>query len=333
MFRRKGFTLIELLVVIAIIAVLIALLVPAVQKVREAAARAQCQNNLKQLGLGLHNFHDTFKHFPIGEWNDDNQDLGWGVWVLPYIEQGPLFNQFTNIAKVPRNGGGANGYSMDGPPNGWSGRVNAFQTQASTVLNVYLCPSDVLPNQFNNGYAKSNYCANIGSAPANISGSNPNNFGCASGYTYANQTGVFSFANNNDNTFCTNMASITDGTSNTIGLGEVTTNNWAQSTNLGEGALPIWAGGNPNGRGCGDVWGMGSTFRCVDTNFPINFGSRPNGTGWGTDRSILCFSSQHTGGANFVMMDGSVRFLSEATSAAAYAAAGTRAGGEALGLN
>jgi len=334
--RSKGFTLIELLVVIAIIAVLIALLVPAVQKVREAAARSQCQNNLKQLGLGLHGFHDTFKHFPIGEWNDDNQDVGWGYWLLPYIEQQALYNQFTNMAKVPNNGGGRNGYSMDGPPNSWSGRSGQNVAAASTVLNIFLCPSDVLPNSYNNGYAKSNYCANIGQAPAGQSGTHSKNFGCGDGQTNygdGSQTGVLFFSNNNDTAFTTRMTAISDGTSNTIGLGEVTQNNWASTTNLGEGCQPIWIGGNPNGRGCGDVWGMASTFRCVDTNFPINYGTRPNGNGWAVDRSILCFGSQHTGGANFVLMDGSVRFISDAIDPTVYRNAGTRAGGEATSLN
>jgi len=331
--RRKGFTLIELLVVIAIIAVLIALLVPAVQKVREAAARLQCQNNLKQLGLGLHGFHDTFKHFPIGEWNDDNQDVGWGYWILPYIEQQALYNQFTSMAKVPNNGGGRNGYNMDGPPNSWSGRSGQNTTLTANVLNIFLCPSDILPNTFSNGYAKSNYCANIGQAPNNISGTHSSGFGCGGGYNDGTETGVLFFSNNNDTAFTTKMTAITDGTSNTIGLGEVTQNNWGNSTNLGEGCLPIWIGGNPNGRGCGDVWGLASTFRCVDTAFPINYGIRNGGTGWGVDRSILCFGSQHTGGANFVLMDGSVRFISDAIDPTVYRNAGTRAGGESTSLN
>src|SRR5438034_329774 len=146
--RKAGFTVIELLVVIAIIAVLIALLVPAVQRVREAAARTQCTNNLKQIALAFHNFHDTIKHFPQGGWNppgataadlNDRRQWGWCYQILPYIEQEALYNS-TNIA-----------------------------TLRTTPVKLYYCPSRRIAQDYN-GHNVIDYAGNAGSATDGANG-------------------------------------------------------------------------------------------------------------------------------------------------------------------
>jgi prepilin-type N-terminal cleavage/methylation domain-containing protein len=137
--KRSAFTLIELLVVIAIIAILIALLVPAVQKVREAAARTQCSNNLKQIVLGIHNYHDTYKRLPPGlqgtppNVSFSGQYFGVLSHILPYVEQGPLYNQLTQAGHTfdPRSTTG----------NPWWGTAGGWAA-ANSKVPIYLCPSD-----------------------------------------------------------------------------------------------------------------------------------------------------------------------------------------------
>jgi len=146
--RRNGFTLIELLVVIAIIAILIGLLVPAVQKVREAAARTTCSNNLKQIGTACHNYHSVYKRLPQGYVvNAKNQPIpgwSWATLILPYIEQDNIYKQLNPDLATP-----------NGPP--------APNALTQTAIPVYLCPSDpgiATVNVWYNNYGKSNYVCN-----------------------------------------------------------------------------------------------------------------------------------------------------------------------------
>jgi prepilin-type N-terminal cleavage/methylation domain-containing protein/prepilin-type processing-associated H-X9-DG protein len=336
--RSRGFTLIELLVVIAIIAILIGLLLPAVQKVREAAARSKCTNNLKQLGIALQAYHDVYQKFPVGEFNDDNKNWGWGAAVLPYIEQQSIFNNLqtdTTYFMIFLPGGGLNrannlsGNNADG--NNTAGIVNttAGGGMAKSVINTFICPSDTWPTQTTSGYGKTNYLGNMGS---DVVG--PGNWGSWSAPNGGTENGVLLQSNDNNNTWPVNIAGITDGTSNTIALGEAAPNINSQIYNQNQpNFFPIWAGGNPANTNMG---AQHNYFRCVDANYLPNSnntttqsGSSGNGTPLYLDRA---FQSKHPGGVNFALCDGSVRFIAQTIDGPTYQAAGTRNGGESLQL-
>ncbi|QEL15360.1 DUF1559 domain-containing protein [Limnoglobus roseus] len=366
--RRSAFTLIELLVVIAIIAILIGLLLPAVQKVREAAARAKCTNNLKQLGIGLHAYHDVANKFPVGQSNDDNGQWGWMALILPYVEQAPLYAALTNTAfndrmwVPPGGGGGSNAWSQNPPtgsPNidnihaasviGRCDANNAILTATGgtpcvyTVIPTFQCPSDILPTQGNrNGtWGKTNYVGNLGNTANWNGGAGAASYGC--GGTAGNRmNGVLLHANDNNNTYVTGIAGITDGTSNTFMVGEATSSTNVSPSNIGTGQFPYWAGANA--AGCNGTTAVGAVLRVADNvsypnaTFPSTTGTYQapfalfagNATSTSPDAA---FGSQHTGGANFAMADGSVRFVRNTIAATNYAAAASRNGGETLSLD
>lgn len=308
--KRRGFTLIELLVVIAIIAILIALLVPAVQKVREAAARAQCQNNLKQLGLGVVNYEGANKKYPPGGrsygWCYDsgapttapsNQDRGilnqsgW-LYVLPYLDQSPLHSQF----KLDEATGSAMGqfccpgsYYMgtSTTPAALVGNpaTNGNAALAAIQLAVFRCPSDPgVKTLSGTTYGPS---ASGTGAKTNYDFCVSNEYRCNAWTLFEGTASRRMFGENST----AKVAHVTDGTSNTIMISETTLEN-------ANGTCPAWAyrgwvqvGVNP-GNGI-NVWGPPAT--------PTH----------GKVRSWPYAGSLHPGGAHFCFADGSVRFLSQ----------------------
>jgi prepilin-type N-terminal cleavage/methylation domain-containing protein/prepilin-type processing-associated H-X9-DG protein len=333
--RRKGFTLIELLVVIAIIGVLVGLLLPAVQKVREAANRAQCQNNLKQIGLALHNYHDSYKRFPPGYIdgntktsadpggtpdNDVGPGWGWAALLLPYIEQDNVFNQINLTVGV---GIGVN-------------------TQISLQpIKIYQCPSDGLQDPF--PLYDSTFTNPIATvAHANYVGNN--------GWVecFNNAGGFFSGGVGNDGlpgmigtaangpffrNSRTKIANVLDGMSNTVFAGERSSNH-SPSTWTGAvtgGRCPAWMAnqppvpyipppGPPYDNADFDeafILSHGNATHLPSADFPV----------YDPDT----FYSFHPGGANFLFGDGSVHFLATSINPVTYQALCTIAGREILG--
>jgi prepilin-type N-terminal cleavage/methylation domain-containing protein/prepilin-type processing-associated H-X9-DG protein len=282
---RPAFTLIELLVVIAIIAVLIGLLLPAVQKVRETAARLSCQNNCKQIIIGLHNYHSSYGSFPAGFRNNTqiypdyfNASWAWSSDVLAFVEQENLTRAMHVLEYLRFGGTGPN--DNVGPQSCFPVNVPGGYTQ--TKLKLFRCPSDTGPdiNPIRNNHAMSNYR------------------GVAGPYTYPTITlnmdfgGVF-WQNSN-----IRLTDITDGTSNTLCIGEC---KWDEKN--GQTAC-IWAGMEgwvAPGASSGSV-------RISDVMWYVDqLAAQVNGT------APQAFSSRHPNGANFGFCDGSVRFFRNGT--------------------
>jgi prepilin-type N-terminal cleavage/methylation domain-containing protein/prepilin-type processing-associated H-X9-DG protein len=322
---QRGFTLIELLVVIAIIAILIGLLLPAVQKVREAAARMSCSNNLKQHGIALHAYHDANNKMPPGCTTDlppYGTGGGWGsswkVFILPYIEQDNLFRlwQFT----------------------GSSGYQNAINMPLVNRVTIkpYRCPSSPLPDFYassNNAGSIQMMSSYVGVAGSTIATGGPFGApGCCNGTGNITSGAGILFA-----TSSVTMASISDGTSNTILVGEQSDHlrdavnapipgPYTAITSQGPHGWTMGTGGNQVGAAYNE-----RNFNVTTVRWEINRrglgDSAANGTNNNTGTNIP-FSSGHTGGANMLMGDGSVRFLSSSTTLLTLQQLAARAGGE-----
>ncbi len=294
---KRGFTLIELLVVIAIIAVLIALLLPAVQQAREAARRSSCQNNLKQIGLALHNYHDIHKLFPPGwigvdaatrlPYVEGDSGFGWAAMILPQIDQAPLYNQLN--MQVP----------MSDPVN--------LAIVSRTFLSSYRCPSDVGGDSFNleeegnpgNILAQlpvANYVANFGTQEIHDCESVPLGQRCQSNGMFFHLSAM-------------GMRDLTDGPSNTLLVGER-----RSVSPAGANWHSTWAGVVPGGEEA-FVRVLGSTDHTP--NHPSSH--------------FDDFGSFHTGGAHFLLGDGRVKFVSENIDLGVYQGLSTRSGREVIG--
>jgi prepilin-type N-terminal cleavage/methylation domain-containing protein/prepilin-type processing-associated H-X9-DG protein len=355
---HRGFTLIELLVVIAIIAVLIALLLPAVQAAREAARRAQCSNNMKQIGLAMHNYHTGIGSFP----SNSNQTTGgggsygapyqatWGTWsaaamMLPYLEQAPLYNA-ANFSWV----------------SGWALGYTINSTVTNTTINGFICPSDgmspiaITPSKIaaNDG-ANNNYFASLGTSTQ---------------YWMPDTTGVFTYGNGGiipGKTY--GIQNIFDGTSNTIAYGEALVGDFSiqfvkwrdgpQATQTGVAILQD-ASTNPAGvltdlQNCaaaflipatsaatnikGMRWAQNDpSFGVFNTIVPPSSTQYPFGwcsLGAVTSNNSIAgqyqnANSNHPGGANFLFCDGAVRFIKSTIALKTYWALGTKANGEVI---
>ena len=322
-FRRIGFTLIELLVVIAIIAILIALLLPAVQQAREAARRSTCKNNLKQLALGLHNYHDSHTVFPYG-YNGYGGGGGggrtsgtfgcWTTFIWPYVDQAPAYNEISPYL----------GRTTDD----WAIFEADLATLYATAMPVYYCPSETTDNPVNQSWPWNDevVCPPIAAISSYLGCTGPNTSGSCAGFGYptAGQTGLtglplcqfvgYHFRSDQSSSgaptngmFAQNktknsIRKIKDGTTNTIMLGETTFRR--------------------NGIGAVTNCLMGGWVHASTAGL-INWAGRTHS--WGNGQQ---FASYHEGGAQFAMADGSVRFISENINAALFGSLGTIAGAE-----
>lgn len=295
--RALGFTLVELLVVIAIIGVMVGLLLPAVQAAREAARRMQCTNNLKQIGLGLHNYHDTYRRFPAGFYQFTTglpNESTWIAHILPFIEQKNLYD-------------GIVAWQQFGSPPAGSG----VQRVTSTFLPTMTCPSDVPVELAATNWARGNYAANNGIGPMSTVGVNS---------VARGPLGVFI------QNMSRNMAEILDGTSNTAMVSELLKspgNDFRGVMHYPEGPL-YHHNFSPNTR-------LDDQFRgslCVTIPRAPCVGTY---TAWNNRSIVLSARSLHPGAINVALVDGSVRTVANTVNLLTWQNLGNHQDGIVLG--
>lgn len=331
--KLRGFTLVELLVVIAIIGILVGLLLPAVQAAREAARRMQCSNNLKQMGLAIHNYESAYKAVPIGAMTSnprknepssyDDDGYGWGTALLPFMEQTALYNKLAS-GPMPlgtpgalelywrNNGAPATGFPIPG---------------GETPLPVYKCPSSAIPAIVPQTYVIPGATA---SSPVDTTwtiGYATNDYKCAGG----SQRGDFGIMHKLWETPSgRRFSDVIDGLSNTLAICEATIVQGSTSTKWGGSATPA----SPGSAQDWGVWlGSPGSDECIRVNgrysAPINAATNPND--WFNAINDDSAASYHTGGAQFVFADGSVHFISQGIENTTYSNLHDISDGQVLG--
>lgn len=303
--RQAGFTLVELLVVIAIIGVLVALLLPAVQAAREAARRMSCSNNMKQIGIAMHVYHDTILQFPFG-WSD--RGAGWSAMILPNVEQKNIYDTLQWAES-----------------NNWDSKNTPNYLACERVIPFYRCPSMAVAQHHNlNNIAQR--------VPASYRGVASSTADCddASGSAKSPKRSMENIDLEGIFYGCskTRFADITDGTTNTFMVGE---SYYDEKFSQNGQAMDFWYIGSPQidpWRCTGGSSGTEFSEFCGSTGVPYN-ARKINGTSGYVKE--LSFSSYHPSGAMFCLADGSVRFVSFSINYPTYQALGSRNGGELIG--